>query len=147
MQQRQQVVVIALVALAVVVGVLVLFAFLNRGQDSGALTGRTWQLATITGQTPAYQGVVPAEDQPRYTIAFGADGTFAARADCNTLAGTYQLSGSDGITITPGPSTLVACPDGSYGSLFAHALGMVTTWAIADDELTLTASDGGTARS
>ena len=51
---------------------------------------------------------------------------------------------NDGITITPGPSTLVACPDGSYGSLFAHALGTVTTWAIADDQLTMTTADGGT---
>ena len=38
----------------------------------------------------------------------------------------------------------MACPDGSYGSLFAHALGTVTTWAIDGAELTLTTSDGGT---
>jgi hypothetical protein len=115
MQQRQQVVVIALVALAVVVGVLVLFAFLNRGQDSGALTGRTWQLATITGQTPAYQGVVPAEDQPRYTIAFGADGTFAARADCNTLAGAYQRAAAMASRSRPDPARW-SPHDGSQGA-------------------------------
>ena len=118
--------------------------FLTRGADSGTLTGGTWQLASITGQTPAYQGVVPAADQPRYTIAFAEDGTLAARADCNAITGTYSLDRSEGITITLGASTLVACPDGSYGSLFAHALAEVTTWAIADDELTLTTTDGGT---
>jgi heat shock protein HslJ len=144
MQQRPQALTIALIVVAVGVGGLLLFAFLNRGPDTGTLTGRTWQLAAITGETPAFQGVVPTEDQPRYTIAFADDGTFAARADCNTMAGTYELRGDDGMTITPGPSTLVACPDGSYGSLFAHALGQVTIWVIQNDELTLTTADGGT---
>ena len=142
--ERRPVAAIAAVIVGVVVVAVLLFAFLNRGSDSGSLTGRTWQLSAITGQTPAFQGVIPPAEQPLYTIAFATDGSFAARADCNAIAGTYTLSGSDRMTITPGPSTLVACPDGSYGSLFAHALGAVTTWAIADDDLTLTTSDGGT---
>ena len=144
MQNRTQATNVALIVIGVIVAGLLLFSFLNRGTDTGSLTGRTWQLASITGQTPAFQGVIPAAEQPLYTIAFGTDGTFAARADCNSLAGTYTLDRSDGMTITPGPSTLVACPDGSYGSLFAHALGTVTTWAIAGADLTLTTTDGGT---
>ena len=135
---------IALIVVALIVGGLLLFTFLTRGQERGSLAGGTWQLASITGQTPAFQGVVPAEDQARYTIAFADDGTLAVRADCNAIAGTYDLRRADGITITLGPSTLVACPDGSYGSLFAHSLATVTTWAIEDDELTLTTTDGGT---
>lgn len=142
MQQRSQVVLIAVVA-AVMIGGLALFAIL-RGPDSGALTDRTWQLTAITGQTPAFQGVFPPEEQSLYTIAFGSDGTFAAKADCNAVAGTYELGRNDGITITPGASTLVACPDGSYGTIFAHELANVTTWEIANDELTLTTADGGT---
>ena len=144
MQNRSQATNVALIVIGVIVAGLLLFSFLNRGTDTGSLTGRTWQLASITGQTPAFQGVIPAAEQPLYTIAFGTDGTFAARADCNSLAGTYTLDRSDGMTITPGPSTLVACPDGSYGSLFAHALATVTTWAIAGADLTLTTTDGGT---
>ena len=144
MQKRPQWVIIALVVIGVIIAGLLLFRFLNRGSDSGSLTGRTWQLASITGKTPAYQGVIPPAEQPLHTIAFGTDGTFAARADCNAMTGTYTLERSDGMTITPGPSTLVACPDGSYGGLFAHALEDVTTWAIAGDDLTLTTSDGGT---
>ena len=144
MQNRSQATNVALIVIGVIVAGLLLFSFLNRGTETGSLTGRTWQLASITGQTPAFQGVIPAVEQPLYTIAFGTDGTFAARADCNSLAGTYTLDRSDGMTITPGPSTLVACPDGSYGSLFAHALATVTTWAIAGADLTLTTTDGGT---
>ena len=144
MQNRTQATNVALIVIGVIVAGLLLFSFLNRGPDTASLTGRTWQLASITGQTPAFQGVIPAAEQPLYTIAFAADGTFAARADCNALAGTYTLDRGDGMTITPGPSTLVACPDGSYGSLFAHALATVTTWAITVADLTLTTVDGGT---
>ena len=142
MQQRSQVVTVAIIA-AVVIGALAVFAFLNRGPDTGALTGRTWQLAAITGQTPSFQGVFPPEEQTLYTLEFATDGTLAAKADCNAVAGTYELSGNDGMTITLGASTLVACPDGSYGTIFAHELANVTTWAIASAELTLTTADGG----
>ena len=135
--------IVAIIA-AVAIGALAFFAFLDRGPDSGALTGKTWQLAAITGQTPAFQGVFPPEEQTLYTIEFATDGTLVAKADCNAVAGTYELSGDDGMTITLGASTLVACPDGSYGTIFAHELGNVTTWAVASAELTLTTADGGT---
>ncbi len=144
MQKRPQNTTIALIVIGVIIAGLLLFALLTRGSSGGSLTGPTWQLSAITGQTPAFQGVIPAADQPRYTITFATDDTVAARADCNSIAGTYKLDRNDGITIIPGPSTLVACPEGSYGSLFAHSLGTVTTWAIADADLTLTTSDGGT---
>ena len=141
-QQRSQLVIVAIIA-AVAIGAIAIFAFLGRGPDSGALTGKTWQLTAITGQTPAFQGVFPPEEQALYTVEFATDGTLAAKADCNAVAGTYELSGDDGMTITLGASTLVACPDGSYGTIFAHELGNVTTWAIASAELTLTTADGG----
>ena len=116
----------------------------GRGPDSGALTGKTWQLTAISGQTPAFQGVFPPEEQALYTVAFATDGTVAAKADCNAVAGTYALSGDDGITITLGASTLVACPDGSYGTIFAHELGNVTTWAVASARADPHTADGGT---
>ena len=129
-EERSQTTTIVLVVIGVLVAGLLLFAFVNRGSESGSLTGRTWQLAAITGKTPAFQGVIPAAEQPLYTIAFSTDDTFVARADCNAISGTYELRRTDGMTITAGPSTLVACPEGSYGSLFAHSLSTVTTWAI-----------------
>ena len=115
------------------------------GSDTDALTGKDWWLSAITGKTPAFQGVIPAAEQSLYTIHFGTDGKFVGKADCNAIAGTYTTNGKDRITITPGVSTLVACPEGSYGSLFVHGLEQVTTWAVADKQLTLTTNDGGTA--
>src|SRR6187401_3578806 len=111
MQKRPQWAIVAVVVIGVIVAGLLLFNFLGRGSDTGSLTGRTWQLAAITGKTPAYQGVISPAEQPLHTILFAADGTFAARADCNTIAGTYTLQRSDGLTLNPGASTLVACPD------------------------------------
>jgi heat shock protein HslJ len=111
--------------------------------SGSSLTGKTWQLTAITEKTPAFQGVVPAAEQSKYTVTFNSDGSFNATADCNQVAGTYTTSGSN-LTITLGPSTLVACPEGSFGDLFAHGLGQAASYAIANDQLTITLQDGGT---
>ncbi len=111
--------------------------------DASALTGKDWHLTAITEKTPAYQGVVPAAEQSRYTVTFNTDGTFSAKADCNQVLGTYTTSGSK-LTMTLGPSTLVACPEGSFGDLFAHALSNAATYKVADDKLTITLTDEGT---
>ena len=87
-EKRPQAINVALIVVGVAVAVLLLFAFLNRGSQNGSLTGRTWQLAAITGQTPAFQGVIPPAEQPLYTIAFAMDDTFVARADCNAVSGS-----------------------------------------------------------
>jgi heat shock protein HslJ len=109
-----------------------------------ALTGKTWQLTAITELVPAFQGVVPAADQPNYTIEFKSDGTFNAKADCNTTSGTYTTTSSGGLTIAPGPTTLVACPEGSLSPQYITALGNSASYAVANSQLTITLEDGGT---
>ena len=110
-----------------------------------ALVGPTWQLTAITEKTPAFQGVVPAADQPKYTVTFDASGSFQATADCNQVAGTYTSTGSGGLKITPGPSTLVMCPEGSLADLYMLGLSNAASYAIATDgTLTITLADGGT---
>ncbi len=143
MEERSPVPIVAIAGIALVV-LIGLGLVASRGSEPDPLVGQPWHLAAITGETPAFQGVIPPAEQYRYAIEFADDGTFSARADCNVLLGTFTVEGSDGITMTPGPSTLVACPDGSYGSLFAHALSAVTTWSLEEYELTLTTADGGT---
>jgi heat shock protein HslJ len=108
------------------------------------LTGKTWLLTGITEQVPAFQGVVPPDQQGKYTITFATDGTFQSQADCNQVGGTYKVSGTSKITIEPGPSTLAFCPDGDLGVLFTTALGTATSYAISGSDLTLTADNGGT---
>ena len=143
MQQRSQLVTVAIIA-AVAIGAVAIFALLGRGPDNGALTGKTWQLTAITEKVPAFQGVVPAADQPNYTIEFKSDGTFNAKADCNQLSGTYTSTGSGGLTIVPGPMTLAMCPEGSLSTQYVAALGQAASYAVASGQLTITLTGGGT---
>jgi len=127
---------------AVIAIILIGLFFLTRGGGTSGLTGTQWQLASIKQTAPAYQGVVPAADQARYTITFNTDGTYSGTADCNRISGTYTTSGSNGITINAGTSTLAMCPDDSFGPLFAHAITTATTWSVASSQLTLSRADG-----
>ncbi len=131
-----------LVLIALTVAATIVLAACS-GSGSSNLTGKTWQLTAITEKVPAFQGVVPAAEQAKYTIVFNTDGTFNATADCNLVSGTYKTSGSN-LTLSMGPSTLVACPEGSFGDLYAHALANAASYAIANDQLTITLKDGGT---
>jgi heat shock protein HslJ len=130
----------------VLIAVAMVAAVIAAGCNAGAqseLTAKTWQLTAFTEKVPAFQGVIPAEDQPNYTITFGTDGKFAATADCNQVAGTYTTSGKS-ITITPGPSTLAFCGEGSFGDLYVHALSQAAQYEIANNQLTITLSNDGT---
>jgi heat shock protein HslJ len=115
--------------------------------DQG-LTGKEWQLTAMTEKVPAFQGVVPDADQSKYTITFADDGTFSANADCNQLSGTYETqdpaASSGPLTITPGPMTLAACPEGSLGDLYVVGLSSAASYAIESDVLTVTLVDEGT---
>ena len=46
--------------------------------------------------------------------------------------------------MVPGPSTIVACADGSYGDLYVLALSNSASYAIANNGLIVTLRDGGT---
>lgn len=130
---------ITLVALGV--AAILLVAACSGGSS---LTGKTWQLTAITEQVPAFQGVVPTDDQANYTIEFKDDGTFVAKADCNQVAGSYTSTSSGDLSIMLGPSTLAACPEDSFAPQYVAGLGNAASYAIADGNLTITLVDAGT---
>ncbi|MFL5674130.1 MAG: META domain-containing protein [Chloroflexota bacterium] len=111
------------------------------------LVGKAWQLTAITEAVPPFQGVVPAAQQPNYTITFAAAGTFSAKADCNTVSGTFTTpdpnAASGSLAIVPGPTTTAACPDGSLSDLYVIGLADAASYAIASGQLTITLQDGG----
>ena len=111
---------------------------------SSGLVGPNWQLTAVTLVDPAFQGNVPVADQGKYTVTFATAGTFSAQADCNTVNGTYTTTSSGGLTITPGPSTVVACGEGSYGDLYILGLTNAASYTITNSQLTITLVDGGT---
>ncbi len=108
------------------------------------LTGKTWQLTAITLKVPAFQGQVPPAEQANYTVEFKNDGTFAAKADCNQVIGSWTATASGGLTVTPGPSTIVACADGSLSDLYVLGLSNAASYAVANAQLTITTADQGT---
>jgi heat shock protein HslJ len=128
-------------SIALAIGVA---AMLTACSGGSTLTGKTWLLTGITEKVPAFQGVVPEADQVNYNIEFKTDGTFSAKADCNTTSGSYTTTGSGGLTIVPGPTTLVACPEGSLSSQYIAALGNAASYAVTSSQLTITLTDGGT---
>jgi heat shock protein HslJ len=88
----------------------------------------------------------PVSDPSRYTLTLADDGSFRLAADCNSVAGTYVTDG-DEITMSFGPSTLVACPEGSQGDQFMSLLHTVDTFSIDGGDLTLHLADAaGTMR-
>jgi len=109
--------------------------------SGSALTGKTWQWTASTTTVPASQSVVP--DPENYTIAVNTDGTFSGKADCNQVSGGYTTSGSD-LTISLGPTTMMACPEGSLDGLFLEGLGKAASFSISGSDLTITDADEGT---
>ncbi|HMC71867.1 MAG TPA: META domain-containing protein [Mycobacteriales bacterium] len=101
------------------------------------LVGPTWRVTAVATTAPAWQAVVPAAESLRYTITFANDGTAAIKADCNQVTAAYTTTPGGTITITPGPSTLAVCPEGSMGQPFVAALSAVTSYSVNGNELTL----------
>ena len=107
------------------------------------LTGIPWQwVSTID---PA-QGTAAVSDPSRYLVLFNEDGTANIQADCNTVQATYTTDGSS-VTITPGASTMAACPPDSLESQFLSQLNSVAIYFIEGGNLYLDLqADSGTMR-
>ena len=100
------------------------------GAVDAALVGKVWQwLGTLTGVGP-----IAVADSTRYTIEFLEDGTAAITADCNTVLAQYTADGS-AITLTLGPSTLVACPEDSQADVFTQQLSGAALYFFLDGDL------------
>jgi len=98
-----------------------------------ALAGIVWEWISTT----AGDGVVTANDPSRYQITFNEDGTLLVKADCNNVIGSYTTGEGGAMTITLGPSTLVACPEDSQADLLTAALPNVALYSFIDGDLVL----------
>jgi heat shock protein HslJ len=106
------------------------------------LAGTSW---TVTGVNTG-SAVVSSSLTEMLTAGFGSAGAFNAFGGCNTVAGTYQTSGSDGLTISGLRSTLKTCGTAvdTVEQQYVSALEAVSTYAIFGRQLTLRAADGAT---
>lgn len=95
-----------------------------------SLVGPIWQWMGTT--TPVEQ--ITVADPSRYTITFFSDGTAGIKADCNSVTATYTVDGSS-IAITPGASTLMACPEDTQDALYLQQLGAAAVYFFQGNEL------------
>ncbi len=89
-------------------------------QQSADSSGQTW-----TSPNPA-----------NYTVQFNADGSVAAKLDCNQSNGTYKADETN-LTITLGATTMMACPPPTLDSVFTQQLGMVSSYFFDGNNLIL----------
>lgn len=107
-----------------------------------SLTGVTWEWVFLTTGESANAIAEPE----RYTITFNTDNTAAIRADCNNVIASYTAE-EGGLSIVPGPTTLVACPDDSLGDQFVSNLSNVVLYFFQDGDLFMDMfADAGTLR-
>jgi heat shock protein HslJ/LysM repeat protein len=108
-------------------------------ESTGSLVG-SWQWTNFSDPK---NGPSDIADPENYVITFNEDGTVSVRADCNNAQGTYTTDDSN-ITIELGPTTLVACEEGSRSSDFLKYLSFVAHYEMDGDNLRLDlAADGG----
>jgi para-nitrobenzyl esterase len=106
-----------------------------------SVLGTTWEWVETV--TPVER---TAADPSRYTITLHADGSVAARFDCNRGHGRFEVDGHR-LRIGPFATTRMACPEDTQDYQFAKQLERVTSYFLQDGFLFLEAPyDSGTMR-
>jgi heat shock protein HslJ len=104
------------------------------------LTGVTWQWISTT--TPIE--VITVVEPERYTIQFLEDGIASIQADCNMVGAMYETADS-ALSITLGPSTLVACPPDSQSTPFLAGIASAAIYFFEGENLFIDlVADSGT---
>lgn len=110
--------------------------------STDSLTTNQWQWVSFTSPDEQYA----VENPDNYKMIFGEDGSLFIFADCNTVQGKYTTEGQS-LKIELGPSTLVACPEGSRGEEFLSYLQNSAIFSFQDGDLLIDLfADGGTLR-
>jgi len=100
------------------------------------LEGSSWILASLNGVEPLPDTTI--------TASFDVDGTVNGTDGCNRYGAVYEVDG-DNISITLGPTTLMACPEPimNQAAEYAAALGAAATYQIQGEALELLDAEGG----
>ncbi len=106
-------------------------------QNQIALTGHEWELKTMT---KADSVVKNPEQLP--TLLFSDSTAVYGSAGCNRFFGTYSVEKGGKMTLKPGGSTMMYCPDMAFEDAYLKALAEVKEYAIQGKELKLTDGNG-----
>jgi len=106
------------------------------------LGGTSWQLVKF--ESSDGKALVP-DDRTKYTIAFAADGSLAARIDCNRGRGTWKSPAPNQLQLGPLALTRAICPPGSLHDHIVKRWSSIRSYVVKDGHLFLSlAVDGGT---
>lgn len=83
------------------------------------------------------------EKSDKFVLNFNTDGSFSSTTDCNGLGGNYMVSGMNRVSLFDMVSTEMYC-EGSMEAEYTAMLSKVSSYAMLDDSLELTVSDGST---
>ena len=113
----------------------VTLAVCNAGGQSQSLEGTNWVLESLRGESALSETTVMA--------GFQVDGRMSGSTGCNNYNAAYTTDG-DTITISPGATTLMACPTPimAQESAFLDVLASATTYKIEGDEMELKDASG-----
>jgi heat shock protein HslJ len=104
------------------------------------IAGTQWTLVSFQSSDDSIGTLVPPNPD-RYTLDFGADGTLAARLDCNRATGAWKASNASptggSLAITGGAMTRAMCGPGAMDSRIAADLRRIRTYTLRGDRLFL----------
>lgn len=103
----------------------------QESESLSTLQSTRWQWVSHLDQAV---GETTIPDPQNYLVDFQPDGTIQVKADCNNASGTYTANATN-LTITLGPVTLAACPEGSRSEQFLTLLGGAATYEATDTQL------------
>jgi heat shock protein HslJ len=104
-----------------------------RGAAATPLDGTAWTADTL--------GPTPALPRPRPSMRFEA-GALSGSDGCNRYAGTYRDGGDGALTVAPGRSTMMACPEPVMAQARAFLETLAATRAYTVDGTRLVLRDG-----
>lgn len=117
---------------------LVVMASCKDREDSlKLLKGHEWQLKAMhtDGKTVKNPEQLPVLLFSDSTAVYGSAG-------CNRFFGKYTADAQGNMTIRPGGSTMMFCPDMEFEDQYLKALPQVRNFAVTGQELTLKGEDG-----
>lgn len=90
-----------------------------------------WNLEELNGQS------ISKPTKAHLLFSRGQVNSVSGNAGCNSLRGTFELTGVNFMNFSPLATTKMACPGDNPEAKFLEALGQVNNWSIINNELLL----------
>ncbi|MGO1595537.1 MAG: META domain-containing protein [Sphingobacterium sp.] len=110
----------------------------STGANFSKIADQKWQLVELNGQPVSGElnGKMP------YLEFLTEDTRYVATGGCNTLNGTYSLTGRNKILFEPGITTMMACDDMETDRALTAVFANSNRFELVDDRLTLSKGGG-----